>query len=704
MAANKTLASLSSTRTFNLNVHVTDLQTQKTIEVNQESHVGFVMLEIVEKLDVTADYSDHALWWPEKKIWLQKARLSLASYGIIHDTQLMFTPQHKYVKLQMPDLQYIDMRLNFAVDVFHTVSELCTEIGIRHPEELSLMRPFETGTAKKRRKSTAKGPKGSGSDDASSQGSLGNGTLGKAPNTPGTPSSPISDRSGGRSGGSDFSYNGSDTLNPYSTALSPMLVHSPNTVTPDQLDKIGRGKGMVERSVFNTGWLASAESLMQQGIKEFDHLLLRFKYYNFFDINPKIDEVRINQIYEQAKWQILTEDVECTEEESITFAALQFQVKVAAQNPQNPTNVEEVDDIESALNDLQMTLEGTSSSNMDPHSVQPTTRATLTHIPEMKDNLNLIKAKSFGMKSSKGYFFQFKDTHISYYKQQTESMGPPIAKYNLKGCEVVPEVNIAKDKYHIKLRIPGPDMVELELGCNSSEQYVKWMAACRLASKGKTMADTGYEVEMSGVKTFLNMQSKNTDETDYAVGDHAGMQPEDFVPPRILTKYKSKQIAARILEAHSSFTKLGLQEAKMNFIRQWQSLPDYGTTRFAAKFRNSKKKQEIVGIGTNKISRYDVATRLNVQQWRYSSMKNWNVNWETREMIISCGDNGDNVIFSLVGGDVRLVHEFIGGYIFLSMRKDVNAAIDDEMFYKLTGGWNVIGGGEGKDWSSKIGL
>lgn len=68
----------------------------------------------------------------------------------------------------------------------------------------------------------------------------------------------------------------------------------------------------------------------------------------------QIDEVRINQIYGQAKWQILTEDVECTEEESITFAALQFQVKVAAQNPQNPTNVEEVDDIESALNDLQV--------------------------------------------------------------------------------------------------------------------------------------------------------------------------------------------------------------------------------------------------------------------------------------------------------------------------------------------------------------
>lgn len=73
--------------------------------------------------------------------------------------------------------------------------------------------------------------------------------------------------------------------------------------------------------------------------------------YNFY---LKIDEVRINQIYEQAKWQVLTEEIECTEEEAITFAALQFQVKVAAQNPQNSSATEEVDDIESALNELQV--------------------------------------------------------------------------------------------------------------------------------------------------------------------------------------------------------------------------------------------------------------------------------------------------------------------------------------------------------------
>ena len=37
----------------------------------------------------------------------------------------------------------------------------------------------------------------------------------------------------------------------------------------------------------------------------------------------QLDEVRINQLYEQAKWSILTENVDCTEEEAYTFAALQ---------------------------------------------------------------------------------------------------------------------------------------------------------------------------------------------------------------------------------------------------------------------------------------------------------------------------------------------------------------------------------------------
>ena len=62
---------------------------------------------------------------------------------------------------------------------------------------------------------------------------------------------------------------------------------------------------------------------MEQGIRDFDTLLLRFKFQSFYDLNPKMDPVRINLIYEQAKWQLLNEGIDCTEEEMMLFAALQ---------------------------------------------------------------------------------------------------------------------------------------------------------------------------------------------------------------------------------------------------------------------------------------------------------------------------------------------------------------------------------------------
>ena len=62
---------------------------------------------------------------------------------------------------------------------------------------------------------------------------------------------------------------------------------------------------------------------MEQGIRDFDTLLLRFKFHSFYDLNAKSDPVRINLIYEQAKWQLLNEEIDCTEEEMMLFAALQ---------------------------------------------------------------------------------------------------------------------------------------------------------------------------------------------------------------------------------------------------------------------------------------------------------------------------------------------------------------------------------------------
>ncbi len=50
-------------------------------------------------------------------------------------------------------------------------------------------------------------------------------------------------------------------------------------------------------------------------------------------------------------------------------------------------------------------------------------------------------------------------------------------------------------------------------------------------------------------------------------------------------------------------------------------------------------------------------------------------------------DQSVSIAFSCQSCDCKVVHEYIGGYIFLSTRsKDQNETLDEELFHKLTGG------------------
>lgn len=126
---------------------------------------------------------------------------------------------------------------------------------------------------------------------------------------------------------------------------------------------------------------------MEQGVRERDILCLKFKFCVFYDLNPKYDAVRINQIYEQAKRQLLNEEIDCTEEEMLMFAALQLQINRQATQPQ--PNIENgngpllnEDDIDAALTDLQTTLEGSSFLSQSND---------ITQVPELYDELRFLK-------------------------------------------------------------------------------------------------------------------------------------------------------------------------------------------------------------------------------------------------------------------------------------------------------------------------
>ncbi|XP_030577467.1 fermitin family homolog 1 [Archocentrus centrarchus] len=633
------------------------------MRVAGDLHIGGLMLKLVEKIRAPQDWSDHALWWEQRKCWLLKTHWTLDKYGIQADAELRYTPQHKPLLLQLPNMKTIKMTVSFSSVVFKTVADICRILNIRRPEELSLLKPPDDPSKKKKKKDKDSDQEDIWDIDLFSGGPGGTGPMYSKTMT--------------------ATYDPENGMPMSATSVwfgeNPLAESQPN-LPPAELAKMYQSLSLVDKAVNNAGWLDSSRSLMEQDIQDYDKLLLRFKYNVFFDINPKYDGVRITQLYEQARWSILLEELDCTEEEMLMFASLQYHIckLTMSSEPQDNSNEPEIDEVEAALSNLEVTLEGGHTDKI---------LEDITDVPELADTLRLFRPKRLTLRAYKEYWFVFKDTTICYYKNKEASSGEPIEQFHLRGCEVVPDVNVTDKKFGIKLLLPVADgMNEVYIRCDHETQYAKWKAACTLASKGKTMAYSSYKTEVRNVQSFLKMKNLAPPPGQAAPDIEAmDMNAECFVSPRYAKKQKTKQLTARILEAHQNVEKLSLVEAKMRFIQAWQSLPDFGIKYYIVRFKGSKK-DEILGISYNRLIRIDMSTGLPVTTWRFANMKQWNVNWEIRQVTIEF-DQNVTIAFCCLSCDCKVVHEFIGGYIFLSTRsKDQNETLDEELFHKLTGG------------------
>ena len=145
----------------------------------------------------------------------------------------------------------------------------------------------------------------------------------------------------------------------------PSLVTSPKISLADALSSGGiqRQRGFFSRARLSNIWLDLGRSLMEQGIyhsplnldddyldstvetegkengvneseigNKIPLLRLRFKYNAFYDLTRKSNAVRINQLFEQARWSIVSEAIECTNDEAALFAALHLQVSLQINN------------------------------------------------------------------------------------------------------------------------------------------------------------------------------------------------------------------------------------------------------------------------------------------------------------------------------------------------------------------------------------
>ena len=163
-----------------------------------------------------------------------------------------------------------------------------------------------------------------------------------------------------------------------------------------------------------------------------------------------------------------------------TFVRL-FQLQVGLQNnvPQPHELFDEDDDVDTALNDLQISLEGSlQNGNSVTHVPQLAEslryfrylriiHQTLRFVTQLSASLIISRPKRFTLKSFKRLFFVCRDLNLTAYKS-SDQRGQPVFSVVLKGCEVTPEINLSQHKYQIKLEVPSADgMTEMWLRCDS---------------------------------------------------------------------------------------------------------------------------------------------------------------------------------------------------------------------------------------------
>ncbi|VDP67554.1 unnamed protein product [Schistosoma mattheei] len=307
-----------------LSIYIDDLNIQRDIRVHGEWSINELITQLIDGLicpqrkllqsneislhsnHIKMNWEDYGLWWPIKSKWLLKTKLSLNQYGLQADAKLHFLSIYGQLNIQLPDLQirkFID--INFSEPVYRVTLSICHYLNIRHSEELSLGYPIQQNDLKHSR--------------------FIRNSINKHDQT---------------------------LLNTkkYSTFQhDPSLIYSPIIHIDEAIQNhlIVRPNNYIQRIRLNTIWLDSSKSLLEQGITMLGYnssstfssssmnrpnssgqvqndeytklsnsdkdnntiptLILRYKYGIYYDLNIKYDLIRINQLYEQAKWSILSE-------------------------------------------------------------------------------------------------------------------------------------------------------------------------------------------------------------------------------------------------------------------------------------------------------------------------------------------------------------------------------------------------------------
>lgn len=174
------------------------------------------------------------------------------------------------------------------------------------------------------------------------------------------------------------------------------------------------------------------------------------------------------------------------------------------------------------------------------------------------------------------------------------------------------------------------------------------------------MADSSYHHEVETIRRLLAMQHPAPAPASRAIVAPQDFNPEEFLPARFVKKLRTRQfMIQRILEAHANVNELNLSDAKLEYIRAWQALPEYGIHYFVVRFRGVRKPvnknffshyfyvskykvfslisffKDLLSVAYNRMMRMNLETGETLKTWRFSNMKTWHVNWEIKHIFVS---------------------------------------------------------------------
>ncbi|XP_069738727.1 fermitin family homolog 3-like [Phaenicophaeus curvirostris] len=593
------------------------------LRVTGDLSVGGLMVLIAESLGSPRDWSDHALWWGQRGCWLLGASCSLDALGVGAAARLAFAPRHRPLLLRLPNRRRLRLRLCFARPVAHAVAQACALLGLGAPEELSLLRPLEE-------------------EEEEGGGQMGDPPL---PDIDLSHLPPPRGETGGQFGGRGWrSRQAPRPPPPLPPEAVRALLAPRGGLRPTAAPRAPHGCPTARRTRLHARWLDSSRSLREQAVGPGAELLLRFKFPLGLELDPQRDARRLALLYEQGRWELLSGEIDCTQEEALIFAALQYHIDEGGIS-EEPAGGEDGDDLDAALSKLEMKLEG------GPEPPEPLEEPEA----ELEEELEICRPPRL-FRGFRRVRVQLKGGSLSYGRSPP-TPGEPLQHLSLHSCTVTPEVDVEGQKFCIKLSVGESEGTsEVTLRCRDAPQYARWVSGCRAAAQGLPLRPTALGAEAQAVLGGLGGPGTLP---------HSGRPPPDprvLLPHRFQRKMKAKQVAARVLSLLPPVAALPPGRARLRFLRAWSALPGFGLAYFLVRFRGARR-DEVLAVGPSRLLRMELGGSV-TRTWSLRALRQWDINWESQQVTLQLEGQ---VALGLrpLSASCRTLHEFLGGFICL---------------------------------------